>query len=132
MAVEIVEINIRRQGRAIMVEVLADKKKGGITIDECTVINKQLSQKIEEENFIEDDYWIEVSSPGLDRPLKTEKDFMRVIGKKVRFHLSDFLENKKEYEGVIREVAGRNVFIKTKVKPLTIPLDKIVKATQII
>lgn len=129
---ELVELKIVRKGKVVHVVVLADKPRGGISIDECTLINRRLSQKIEEDNFIIDDYVVEVSSPGLDRPLKSKKDFLRAMGCMVRFHLSELVENKLDHEGMIHEVFDDNVVIKTKNSSVAIPLDKIHKAVQII
>lgn len=56
-------------------------KEGGITVDDCEVISRLLGEWLDKEDFIEDSYILEVSSPGLGRPLKKEKDFARSIGK---------------------------------------------------
>lgn len=129
---ELVDFNIRRQGKTVHVEIAADKEKGGITIDECTAINKRVSRYLEDNPLISDDYVVEVSSPGLDRPLKTEKDFKRVLNLEVRFHLNDFIEGKKEHAGVVEEVNEVYVKVATKQKNINIPLSSIQKAIQII
>ena len=58
-------------------------KPGGIAVDDCEVISRALSDKLDEEDYIEDSYILEVSSPGLGRPLKKDKDFQRSIGKEI-------------------------------------------------
>ena len=129
---ELIELNIRRLGKVIQVEVIVDKETGGITLGECSVINKQLSKYIEEKNLIADDYIVEVSSPGLDRPLKTKKDFLRVKGAEVRFHLMDLIEGKKEHSGIVKAVEDNAVYVETKKMTVVIPFDKIQKAVLII
>ena len=63
-------------------------KEGGITVDDCEVISRLLGEWLDKEDFIEDSYILEVSSPGLGRPLKKEKDFARSIGKDVEIRLN--------------------------------------------
>lgn len=132
MDVEVIELNIRRRGKTVLIEVLADKEHGGITIDECSSINKFLSKKLEDGTWIDGDYMVDVSSPGLDRPLRTQKDFQRVLGREVRFHLSHPLGSKREFVGVIKEVFENGIVIEAKQIPLTIPLESIQKAVQVI
>ena len=129
---ELVELKIRRQVRTLVVDIIADRPQGGITLDECGYLNKQINQKIEDEHWIQGDYVVEVSSPGIDRPLKTSKDFLRVQGRHVRFHLTEPLENRVEYSGIVKHVDQNSVMIDFKTKMTTIPLEKIQKAVQVV
>lgn len=131
LSCELVELLIRRQGKVVHIEVLVDHEEGGITLDECSAINKQLSKYIEEKNLIAEDYVVEVSSPGLDRPLKTSKDFRRVLGESARFHLSEIIEGKIEHMGVIQEVNDDVIKVETKKNMIQIPIHKIQKAVLI-
>ncbi len=130
--VELVDLNIRRYHSQLTVQVLADKKNGGITIAQCAQLNRQIGDAIEVENLISGHYVVEVASPGLDRPLKTAKDFLRVVGREVRFYLSEPVDNKIEHSGFIKNADSDNVTIEVKTSQLTIPLNKINKAIQII
>ena len=132
LSFELVELNIRRLGKVIQVEVFVDKESGGITMDECSAVNRQLSRYLEEKNLIADDYVVEVSSPGLDRPLKIKKDFLRAKGAEVRFHLIDMIEGKKEHSGIIKTVEDNAVYVETKKITVVIPFDKIQKAVLMI
>ena len=132
LSLELVELNIRRLGKVIQVEVFVDKETGGITMDECSAVDRQLSRYIEEKNLIADDYVVEVSSPGLDRPLKTKKDFLRAQGTEVRFHLIEMVEGKKEHSGIVKVVEEHAVYVETKKITVVIPFDKIQKAVLII
>ena len=129
---EIVEFSAHRHGKTIAVVLIVDYLECGINIDECSMINKEVAKLIEEEHLLVGDYTVEVSSPGLDRPLLTYKDFKRVAGKKVKFHLKDRLDNKIEHDGVVKEVMEENVVVDLKEKTLNIPLSLIQKAVQII
>ena len=70
-------------------------KENGITVDDCEEVSRALSDLLDEEDFISENYILEVSSPGLDRPLKKEKDFARSIGKDVEVKLFKFCFYKK-------------------------------------
>lgn len=77
-------------------------KEGGITVDDCEVISRALSEWLDQEDFIEDSYIMEVSSPGLGRPLKKDKDFERSMGDEVDVKLYKARNKQKEYTGVLK------------------------------
>lgn len=132
LGLEVVELTLKQNRKTVMIDVLADRVHGGITVDECSQINKKINALIEEKNLFNDDFVVEVSSPGLDRPLKTQKDFMRVQGKDVVVYLNDFVENKKEHSGKIVNVIETFVTLEVKGQEIIVPLDKINKAVQIL
>lgn len=76
-------------------------KEGGITVDDCELISRLLGEWLDKEDFIEDSYILEVSSPGLGRPLKKEKDFARSIGKDVEIRLYKASDKQKEFTGTL-------------------------------
>ena len=76
-------------------------KEGGIAVDDCEVISRALSSWLDKEDFIDDSYILEVSSPGLGRPLKKEKDFVRSMGKDVDVRLYRQLNKQKEFTGAL-------------------------------
>ena len=76
-------------------------KEGGITVDDCEVISRLLGEWLDKEDFIEDSYILEVSSPGLGRPLKKEKDFARSIGKDVEIRLYKAIDIQKKFTGTL-------------------------------
>ena len=76
-------------------------KEGGIAVDDCEVISRKLSDWLDKEDFIDESYILEVSSPGLGRPLKKEKDFARSLGKDVEVRLYRQLNRQKEFTGVL-------------------------------
>jgi ribosome maturation factor RimP len=129
--VELVDVSVQARQRDIYIEVLADRPKGGITIDECTWINKELNKKLEAENIFEN-YYLEVSSPGLDRPLKSRRDFVRVSGRLVRFFLSAPVNGKRELEGTIKDATDEVVIVQKGESEISIPMNLINKAIQVI
>lgn len=126
-SLDIVEITLKKHRQDTMLDVICDKPEGGISVDECSAFNKKACELIDEERLLEDPYTVEVSSPGLDRPLKTEKDFRRNIGKEVEVYLSEKVNEKNFWTGAIKDVTASKVTIVAK-EETEIPLDLINKA----
>ncbi|MCM1082535.1 MAG: ribosome maturation factor RimP [Clostridium sp.] len=97
---ELVDVEYVKEGADFYLRVYADKP-GGITIDDCVLISRALEERLDAEDKIKDAYILEVSSPGLTRPLKKEKDFARSIGKLVDVKLYRQVNNSKELTGVL-------------------------------
>ena len=76
-------------------------KEGGITINDCEAVSRAFYEKLDEKDFIDEAYIMEVSSPGLGRPLKKEKDFARSIGKEVEIRTFRPINHEKEFYGVL-------------------------------
>lgn len=129
--IDLIELNVRKHGSEVVIEILADRPAGGISMEECSYLNRKVVEAIDASCVIED-YSLELSSPGLDRPLKTRKDFLRVMHQEIRFILTGPLGGKHEYTGVLKEVRDDGVFIETeKYGEITIPLGNIFKAVQV-
>lgn len=77
-------------------------KPGGITVDDCEVVSRQFSDILDEKDYIDDSYIFEVSSPGLGRPLKKEKDFKRSLGEEVEIRTYRAIDRQKEFIGVLK------------------------------
>lgn len=78
-------------------------KEGGIMIDDCALVSRELSDILDEQDFIDDTYVLEVSSPGLGRPLKKEKDFARSIGEEVEIRTYRAIDRQKEFIGILKD-----------------------------
>ena len=78
-------------------------KPGGITVDDCEVVSRAFSDILDEKDYIEDTYIFEVSSPGLGRPLKKEKDFKRSLGEEVEVRTYRAVNKQKEFIGILKE-----------------------------
>lgn len=97
---ELVDVEYVREGANWYLRIYTDKE-GGINIDDCVLISRALEEKLDAEDFISDAYILEVSSPGLGRPLKKDKDFARSIGEEVEVRLFRAVEGCKEYTGLL-------------------------------
>lgn len=98
---ELVDVEFVKEAGNWFLRVYIDKP-GGITIDGCELISRALSDKLDEEDFIVESYILEVSSPGLGRPLKKEKDFVRSQGQSVEVKLFRPIEKQKEFTGILK------------------------------
>lgn len=88
-------------------------KPGGVNLDDCQAVSEKLSEKLDEEDVIQKAYYLEVSSPGLDRPLKTDKDLERNLGKEIEVNLYKAVDGSKKYEGILDSYDGEHVVLRT-------------------
>lgn len=86
-------------------------KPGGITVNDCEDVSRIFSDRLDEDDFIEDSYIMEISSPGLDRPLKKDKDFARSMGKAVEIRTYRPIDRQKEFSGVLTAYDDNSVTI---------------------
>ena len=107
---ELWDVEYVKEGANYYLRVYADKE-GGITIDDCVTISRALEVKLDEEDFIEEAYILEVSSPGLGRPLKRERDFARSVGEEVEIKLYKAINQQKEYTGLLKSYDETTVTI---------------------
>lgn len=131
-ALDLVDLMYRYEGRDLFLRILVDRPEGGISLGECANLNHEINRILDEKDILRERYILEVSSPGLDRPLVTKSDFLRCINRKVRFWLSEPINSKIEMEGSITKVDDDSVYIDIKDEAVEIPLLNIKKAKQII
>jgi ribosome maturation factor RimP len=131
MQAELVDISLKKTGNGLLLSLLVDTERG-ITVDECADINRRISAELEAKDIILQRYVVEVSSPGLDRLLKTERDFKKAIGQRVEIQLLEFIENKKSVRGILMSADSEGVEIQEKGnKVLSLPYEIIDKAKRI-
>ncbi len=131
--VELVDLACNYQGKGLVVRILVDYPESGISIGECAALNREIGLLLEEKNTIAQDYILEVSSPGIDRPLITASDFRRSLNRKARVFLKEQWDGIWELEGIISRVEGDSVYIAGKEGKITeLPLLKIRSAEQVL
>mgnify|MGYP002620706336 CR=1 FL=1 len=96
---ELVDVEYVKEGSNWYLRAYIDKE-GGISVDDCEVVSRAFSDKLDEEDFIDDAYIMEVSSPGLGRPLKKEKDYKRSMGKELEIRTYRAINREKEFYGI--------------------------------
>ena len=107
---ELVDVEYVKEAGTWYLRAYIDKE-GGIAVDDCEVISRKLSDWLDKEDFIDDSYILEVSSPGLGRPLKKERDFARSIGAEVEIRTYRMVEGRKEFTGVLEEYDSESVTV---------------------
>jgi ribosome maturation factor RimP len=109
---ELVEIEYKKEGSDWYLRVYLDKE-GGITINDCQSVSEELSDLLDEADPIEQSYIFEVSSPGIERPLKTDRDYEKNNGKLIEIKLFSPLNGKKALEGILKGHTSDKVEIET-------------------
>ena len=131
--IEIIEVNVLAHNDALHVQVFADKPQGGIGMDACARLNRSLSAKLDNEAGLGDNYTLEVSSPGLDRPLKGYRDLRRVLGREVQVFVKERVNGKCELSGLLQAVRETDIIVVTRKNgEVVVAMDNIEKAKQII
>lgn len=128
---DMVDFKIGRQGRRWLLRVFADKK-GGITLAQCTALSKLISDQLDLDDPIQESYILEVSSPGLERPLKTADDFRRKIGKSVVITYQNDESKNERLEGIIVDSTNDTVCLEEQGHQRAIRLDSIVSARLVV
>ena len=107
---ELVDVEYVKEGSTWYLRAYIDKP-GGINIDDCEKVSRRLSDILDEKDYIDDAYIMEVSSPGLGRPLKKEKDFKRSLGEEVEIRTYRMMDKQKEFFGILKEYDDSTVTI---------------------
>ncbi len=127
---ELVESNLSWGKSCLYLKLLVDKKAGRINLEECAKLNERISNLLDDLDIIKERFILEVSSPGIDRPLKTKNDFLRARERKVIVFLSDTVSGKKEFEGTLKDIDDEFIYLEVKKEVIKIPFEKIVSAKQ--
>ncbi|MEH7177178.1 ribosome maturation factor RimP [Neobacillus vireti] len=131
LALELVEVEFVKEGKNWFLRVYIDKENG-VDIEDCGIVSERLSEKLDELDPITQNYFLEVSSPGAERPLKKAKDFEKAIGKNVFIKTYEPIDGEKGFEGTLLDYNGEIVKIemkiKTRKKVIEIPFEKVASA----
>ena len=107
---ELVDVEYVKEGGNFYLRAYVDKP-GGITVEDCETVSREFSDKLDEADFIDEAYIMEVSSPGLGRPLKKEKDFKRSMGEEVEIRTYRPINREKEFYGILTAYDENSVTI---------------------
>jgi ribosome maturation factor RimP len=133
LGMELVDIEYKREGHAMVLRLFVDRE-GGVTLDDCAKVSRELSEILDVEDFIQAHYTLEVSSPGLNRPLKKPADYERYRGRLVRIKTFDLLPDdagnpRKTFVGELLGLDSKVVRLKlNEGQTAGVPLDKVAKA----
>lgn len=131
MNLELVDIEYVKEGKNWFLRLFIDKENG-VDIEECGIVSERLSEHLDELDPIPHNYFLEVSSPGAERPLKKEADFLKAVDKYVNIKTYEPIDGEKVFEGKLvsfqEGLLKIEVKIKTRIKTVDIPLEKVAKA----
>ena len=121
MGLELYELKHHRAGRHSTLRVYIDKPEG-VTVEDCEQASRELSVVLDVEEFSQGPYSLEVSSPGLDRPLRTARDFARVRGRDVTVELSEPVGGSRRVTGAVQECTDSEVLLSCDGETVAVPL----------
>ncbi len=124
---ELVEIEYRKEKIGWVLRLFIDKEQG-VALDDCANISHELGNLLEVKDLIPHPYHLEISSPGLNRPLKKEKDFQRFKGRKVRIKTTHPLGNRKNFVGILSDYKDGTIYVIIDKELFAIPHEELVKA----
>ncbi len=128
---ELVDVEFKKEGPNWFLRVFIDSERG-VDIEDCGNVSEKLSEKLDKLDPIEQAYFLEVSSPGAERPLKKEKDIYKAVGKNIAITTYEPLDGEKAFEGKLNDFNGETltllVKLKTRTKEVVIPYEKVASA----
>ena len=124
---ELIEIIYRREQGGMALRITVDTQDG-VTIDECEALNNYLSELLDREDIIQEHYLLEVSSPGLDRPITTDRDFERSMNKELEITTYEAIDMRKTHEGKLIGMDKDKIAIESNGISTVIPREKIARA----
>jgi len=125
---DLVEFDLFRAGNRKILRIFVDRKDG-VSVDDCASVSRKLGARLDlEEDLIPGQYTLEVSSPGVDRPLKTQRDFERQNGRFIRVTLQEKIEGHTFWTGTVLEANEQSVLLDAGEKQITIPYDMVLSA----
>ena len=128
---ELVDVEFKKEGKNWVLRVFIDKK-GGVTLEDCQKISRLAGDLIEVEEVIEPAYTMEVSSPGLNRVLKKEKDFIKFSGKKICVQCHAPLNGRKKFTGILADFKDQSIHLEVDGQLQTISINRVAKANLVI
>lgn len=127
MVFELVDIECLSEHGRWVLRIYVDKE-GGITLDDCARVSKEIGDLIDVRDIFNHKYVLEVSSPGLNRRLKKEKDFLTAVGKKVKIRMGRPVEGRRNFAGYLRDFRDQLLYIETKDSVVPLSLQDVEKA----
>lgn len=110
MGYELVGCELLPQGRQMLFRLYLDSPKG-VTVDDCSLVSRQVSAMLDVEDPFQGHYTLEVSSPGIDRPLFEKAHFLKAVGKKIKLRLAMPINGRRQYKGTLQRVEGDDIYL---------------------
>jgi len=132
LGLETVEVRIAGEGQRTVLRVLVDRPDGGITVEECAKVSEVLGRQLDLYDFIPHTYTLEVSSPGLDRPLRTDDEFRRFAGRRAEVVAAEPVDGQRRFRGMLLGVVGEAVVLQVEQRQVHIPKAQIHQARLVV
>ena len=127
MGFELVDIEYLSEHGRWVLRIYVDSE-GGVTVDDCARVSNEIGDLIEVNDIFEHEYVLEVSSPGLNRPLKKEKDFLKAVGKKVKVKMINPVKERRNFTGYLKAFQDGMLYIEVRNELISLPLRDVKKA----
>ena len=127
MGLELVEVQYRREQSGWVLRLVIDKQEG-VSLDDCVAVSREVGQLLDIEDFIEQSYNLEVSSPGLERPLKSMAEFQRFVGKMARIKTNEPIGGEHVFIGRIKKTEGESIVLDLGRREVIILFPQVAKA----
>ena len=127
MDIELVDVEYLSEGGRWVLRIYVDRE-GGITLNDCVRVTREIEDLIEVKDFFRQPYVLEVSSPGLNRPLKKEKDFVRAVGKDVKIRMADPIDGRRNFQGKLESFEDGVLSVTVNNDRFLLPFGKVEKA----
>lgn len=124
---ELVQVQYRREDHGWVLRILVDRP-GGVSVDECGTLSREVSDLLDVEDIIDNSYHLEVSSPGLDRPLTKPEDFERFAGREIILKTSSPVEDRRNFKGTLEGIHDEVVMLQVEGKKYEINWSLVLKA----
>lgn len=132
MGLETVDVEVSGEAHRTVLRVLMDRPEGGITVEECAKVSEALSRQLDLYDLFQYRYTLEVSSPGLDRPLHTDADYRRFAGRRAEITTYAPQEGQRRFRGILLGVIGDAVVLQLDQRQVQVPKNQIAQARLVV
>jgi len=132
MGLEVVDVDIHGEAERTVLRVLMDRPEGGITVEECARVSEQLGRRLDLYDLFPHAYTLEVSSPGLDRPLRSDADYRRFAGRRAEIQTDQLIDGRRRFRGIVLGVVGEAVVLQVDGRQVQIPRARILQARLVV
>jgi len=127
LGIELVEVQYRREQTGWILRLVIDKQDG-ISLGDCAAVSREISQLLDIEDFVDQTYNLEVSSPGLNRPLKSMAEFERFVGRKAKIKTKEPISGEHVFIGKINKTEGESIVLEVGTREVTILFSQVTRA----
>ncbi|HHY36124.1 MAG TPA: ribosome maturation factor RimP [Firmicutes bacterium] len=127
LKLELVDVEYRKEGSRWYLRLFIDKE-GGVDVEDCREVSERVGQVLDEADPIPHSYYLEVSSPGVERPLKKKEDYLRFRGRTIKLKTYSPVAGRRNFRGLLQGIEADKVIIEVEKEQIAIPLEQVAKA----